>query len=354
MVTATADIVDLAWANLVGQTKAKSILQAAAASTLHAYMFVGPAGSGSLQAAKGFAGLVLAGSAPDSSARERAVRLAAELKHPDVVFIEPEGSTLRVSEAEQAVRAASISPTESSKKVIILPRVDAIEENAIGKLLKVIEEPSESTVFVLLAQEAIPEIVTIASRCVRVDFAPYSVVEIETFLRDDGLEADRASVAALASGGDLDRARLLASDDELSGRAEMWASLPAKLDGRGSTVAGLVADIRDGMDAAVEPLIQKQATELEELDKRASEFGERGSGRSVLVAKHKREARRLRVDEIRFGFATLARHYRDQLVQEPSNESVLSSLQAIQSATESLVRNPNESLLLQSLFYELS
>jgi len=342
---------DLAWDDFFGQAAVVEQLKFSAQNPVHAYLFVGS--TGLLDAAVRFAGSVLAVGADDS---DRVVRLAKSLNHPDLIFVEPEGSTLRVSDAQEVIRISSTTPIESSKKVVIISGVDLIEENAIGKLLKVIEEPPASTVFVLLAQTILPEIVTIASRCVQVKFSPYKTAELQEYLVSMGCDVDRAELAAVSSGGSLERAKLLSTDAGLIERAGLWSKLPSKLDGRGAVVSQLVRDVLLGFDSALEPLLAAQLVELEALDKRAEEFGERGSGRSTLVAKHKREARKLRVDELRFGFAILARHFRDVLVSE-TDESVkkkaMSSIEHIQKASESLIRNPNESLLLQNLFLNI-
>ena len=107
------------------------------------------------------------------------------------------------------------------------------------------------------------------------------------------------------------------------------------------------------MDAAQEPLDLQHVEQLEALDAQVELTGERGSGRGALVAKQKREVRKLRVDEIRFGLATISRRYRDRLI-ERSDPGAEASLAAIQQATDAVRRNPNEALLLQSLFLNLS
>ncbi len=376
------------WAAVVGQETAIARLEAAAASPVHAYLFLGTPGSGSYEAALGFAGLLLAASAtagPGSAAAsvaddaaavdggaageadtERLVRLAAAAKHPDVIVVESEGATIRVAEAEQIIAAGLRSPVEAARKVIVVKGVDAIEEAAIGKLLKVIEEPPASAVFVLLAEEVPPELVTIASRCVTVEFGPLSIQRLEAALLDAGVEPARALAAATAAGGDAARAQLLASDESLAARAESWRSVPTRLDGSGSTVVALVGELRSGMDDAQQALEARHAFELEALEERVEQFGERGSGRAELVARHKREIRRLRVDELRFGLATLSRAYRDLLVGSGEGDrpgtgragsgvdDPRSALRHLQAAAENLIRNPNELLLLQNLLLELS
>ncbi|MDH3295925.1 MAG: hypothetical protein OER95_16535 [Acidimicrobiia bacterium] len=343
------------WAAVVGQREALARLEQAAVNPVHAYMLLGRRGTGTFRAALGFAGLVLAGTveASDVAGRERAVRLALDQTHPDLLIFEPQGSALRVSEAEEIIRAGLRTPVEGSRKVIIAFGVDAIEEAAIGKLLKVLEEPPPSTVFVLLADEVPPEIVTIASRCVPVEFGPLSVIDLQRALVTDGVDPDRAAVAAVAAGGDIDRARLLATDDALADRAELWRRIPDELNGTGSRACELVDEVRAGMDRAQGPLEARQADELAQLEARVEQLGERGSGRADLVARHKREVRRLRSDELMFGLAVLSRVYRDRLVagDDPTAEAALA---AIQAAAENLIRNPNEALLLQDLFLKLS
>ncbi|MFT7599368.1 MAG: DNA polymerase-3 subunit delta' [Acidimicrobiales bacterium] len=340
------------WSAVVGQDVAVSRLTAAADDPVHAYLFLGQPGSGGYAAALGFAALILSdGLDGDGAARAR--RLALNAVHPDVVVVEPEGAALRVEEAREILRAGQISPVEGARKVIVVHAVDVIQEAAIGMLLKLIEEPPSSTIFVLLAEDIPPEIITIASRCVTVEFGPIPLPIIEATLVGEGVSPRRVKIAAAASGGDLGRARLLSTDDALATRAELWKSIPDRLDGKGVTVWELVNQVREGMDGAQEPLVARQAQELEELEARVEATGERGAGRSQLVARHKREVRRLRIDEIRFGLATIARVYRDRLVAGPDPQAA-SALHAVQHAAQALVRNPNEPLLLQSLFLNLA
>jgi len=381
------------WSGVVGQHQAIARLEAAVEAPVHAYLFLGSLGSGSAAAAAGFAGLLLAqaayvdgnvaegseganggsvgvggsdgldastpGAPPPgraalaTAAGARHLHLALELKHPDMMIFEAEGAALRVGEAEQIIRAGLRSPVEGNRKIIIVRGVNAIEEAAIGKLLKVIEEPPPSAVFLLLAEEEPPELVTIASRCVTVEFGALSATQISAALLARGVDETRAHSAAVASGGDFERAMLLAADDGLAARAELWRRVAERLDGTGSTVASIVNELRSGMDGAQGPLLAKHEGEMEQLEERVEQMGERGSGRSDLVARHKRELRRQRADELRFGLATLSRVYRDRLVAAPDPVAD-TALRVVQATTENLIRNPNEPLLLQDLLLQVS
>ncbi len=339
------------WARIVGQKTATNQLRQAAAAPVHAYLLLGPAGVGTFEAALGFAGLVVAGQA-SGPALERALSLAVEAKHPDVVVFEPEGNALRVDEATEIIRVAQISPIEGDRKVVIVRGIDSIQEAAIGKLLKVIEEPPESTVFVLLAEHVPPEIVTIASRCVTVEFGPIASAVLEAALVGDGVSPANAKRAAAASGGDLARARILAGDDDLAARADLWRSVPDRLAGNGSVVWELVAQLRDAMDVSVAALVAHHDAEMAALEAEIEVRGERGSGRTALQARHKRELRRQRTDEIRFGLGLLARRYLERLAADEDADAE-TALAAIQDTASQLVRNPNEVLLLQGLFLRL-
>jgi DNA polymerase-3 subunit delta' len=204
----------------------------------------------------------------------------------------------------------------------------------------------------LLAEEVPPEIVTLASRCVTVEFGPLASHQVAAGLVARGGAEARALSAATASGGDFERALLLAADDGLAARAELWRRVPERLDGTGSTVVALVGELRAGMDGAHGALEAKHAEQLQQLEERVEQLGERGSGRADLVARQKREVRRQRSDELRFGMATLARTYRDRLVAAP-DEGAERALELIQRATENLIRNPNEPLLLQDLLLQM-
>ncbi len=344
------------WADVIGQDAATARLDAAASAPVHAYLLLGSPGSGSYRGALGFAALLLSSAsvaAGDLEAATRHRRLALEGRHPDLVIIEAGGNELLVADAEEMIRQASTSPVEGARKVIVVPSIEVINETAIGKMLKIIEEPPETAIFVLMAQEVPPEIITIASRCVPVEFSPISTMVMETALFAAGVPPKRAKIAAAAANGDMERARLLATDDALVERAALWRSVPDRVDGTGTVVYELVSQVREAMDAAQEPLVAQHAEQLEALEAQVELTGERGSGRSTLVAKQKREIRKLRVDELRFGLATVSRRYRDRLL-ERSDEGAMASLAAIQQTTEAVKRNPNEALLLQSLFLDLS
>ena len=336
---------------LVGQQQAVQRLSAAAATPVHAYLFAGPPGSGKRDAARAFAAALLCPNGGDGTCD--VCRRVLGGVHPDVVVVERSGPYITVEQAREIVRLAMRSPNEGRRKVLVLTDFHLVKE-AAPTLLKVIEEPPESTVFVILADHIPVELETIASRCVRIDFRAIGRDELVATLVREGVERLAAEEAADAANGRLDRARLLASDPDLAARRQAWRRVPGRLDGTGAAVAVVAAELAQLIaTAGVDPLHARHRAELEALEERASRYGERVKHKQV-DEQHRRELRRLRIDELRFGLATLQQAYRDALVDgSGATGQCLDAVDAIVEAAEALERNPNETLLLQALLLRL-
>jgi len=343
---------DDVFAAVIGQPDAIALLRSAARAPVHAYLFLGPRGSGKRAAARAFAGeLLAAGSTGDDAARHR--RLARAEQHADLVIVAPEGRTLRRVEADVIILEGSRSPIEGARKVIVVDRFHTAEPEAAASLLKTIEEPPPTAVFVLLAEELPPEHITIASRCVRVEFVAVSAVAIAEQLIAAGVAPELAAEIAIAANGNADRAGLLAVDERFAARRRAWHDVPSELDGSGGAAGRLVDGLRALIDDAQAPLLERHTREAAELAEWEAQFGTRGSGRKQLEEKHKREVRLLREDELRMGLATLAGRYRAVLVDDVHTALAISAVDRLTKANEALGRNPNEALLLESLLLDL-
>src|SRR5262245_5679709 len=169
MTQATAD----GWSRVVGQERAVEQLRRATERPLHAYLLVGPRGSGTDEAARAFAAAVVA---PDD---ERALDLITRGRHPDVVEIDPADNQIRVEHAQEVIDAAYSSPIEGDRKAIIVFEAERLNEAAANKLLKTLEEPPPRTLIVLVTAVADRLLATVRSRCQRVDFAhlPSTLIE---------------------------------------------------------------------------------------------------------------------------------------------------------------------------------
>ncbi|MDQ6697586.1 MAG: hypothetical protein M3Z46_09030 [Actinomycetota bacterium] len=340
------------FAGVIGQDAAVAFFRSSLRAPVHAYLLVGPHGCGKRATAVGFAAGLLAAIA-DPADRRRTIELALHEQHPDLVVVEREGAAISAVQADDIVRRASRSPMEGSRKVLVLDEFHLVSPAAASKLLKTIEEPPPGTFFLVLAEEVIPDLVTIASRCVRVGLASLPVAVVRDALIASGIDPGTATSVAEYAEGDLTRARLLATDPRLAIRLESWRSMPGRLDGRGSTAALLADEIRANLDAAEVPLRDRQAREIDDLNTRIERYGQRASGSRQLDERHRRARRRLRTDEIRMGFTALARAYRDEMLVAVDPQAAIDAIAAIHAAAEALIRNPNEELLLVALLLAL-
>ena len=351
------------FSDVIGQAAAVEALRAAARRPVHAYLFCGPPGTGRRQAARAFAAALLC---PRGGCGEcDACRRALEGTHPDLVVVERTGPAVGVDEARRLVGLSQHRPFESTRQVLVVGDVHLAIRSAPA-LLKTLEEPPPSTVFVLIADDVPPELVTVASRCVTIDFKPIGEEDVARWLVDRGVSADEAAEIAVDCGGDLERARLLAEDPGHAARVALWRSVPDRLDGSGAAAATLAREVLAAGEAGLAPLRAHQAAELERLTEEARTMGERGLPRRKEIAdRHHREERQLRTGELRAGLGVLARAYRDRLVDAlrgggspgaPVTEAVPYERAAaiVSETTATLERNPNERLLLEALFVRLS
>jgi len=316
-------------------------------------LFVGPGGAGKRRAATVFAGELLAAADPDNAERHR--RLAVDESHADVHILDPVGNNLRRDEeAEPLIVQASRSPVEGKRKVLIVNRFHTATAAAAASLLKTIEEPPATSIFVLLAEDVPPEHITIKSRCTRVDFPPIAAEAIADVLVAEGLAPpEQAPIIAAAASGSVERARTLVADDRLVARRDAWWSIPDRLDGTGAAVAVMVEEVRALIDDASKAKVAQHDAELEAMDAREEQLGTRGSGRKDLEARHRRELRQFRTEELRFGLATLATRYREAIVAGDDRRGLLDGIDALRHTQDALVRNPNEALALQALLLRL-
>ncbi len=346
----TEAALDDPFAAIAGQPEAVAQLRAALHSPVHAYLFVGPPGAGKRNAALALAGELLGEDARrhgDTAALERHRRLARSESHADLTIVEREGPFITREQARAIVTQSVRSPVEGARRVLVLTEFHLVVD-AAPVLLKAVEEPPPSTVFLILADEVTPELVTIASRCVLIRFAPLDPAVVAERLAAEGIDPGVAEVAARAAGGDLRRARILATDEALGRRAELWAAIPRRLDGTGAAVAAAVGELLAALDEALTSIDERHKAEVAEQTARDDRYGVKTPVKP-LEDRQRRERRRFRMGELRFGLAVLARAYRERL----ADATRLEPFDAIQQAAEALERNPNEKLLLERLLVRL-
>ena len=349
------------FADIPGQAAAIAELRAAVAHPVHAYLLVGPPGSGKRHAASAFAAALLCehGGCGECSNCDRALRNA----HPDLLIAEREGASYLIDDIRRLSALAQRRPLEAARTVIVIPEAHLLGRYAAA-FLKTLEEPPTTTIFVLLADDLPRDLETIRSRCVEIDFEPLTLETVAEWLVGHGIEPARATELAEGAAGDAHRALLLAEDEGYASRLMLWREIPSLLDGSGATAAELALRLNDSLKEATAPLEAAQASELAQLDELAKAMGERGvPGRSKIVERHRREIRRYQTTELRAGLGVLSRVYRDLLLAELAEPGggrpealgrSAAAVDQIAALAGELHRNPRMPLGLEQLLVSLS
>ncbi len=266
------------------QPRARTALAAAlAAGPAHAYLFRGPRGAGKRAAARAFAAEILATGAEDpDDVRRRA--LLDPSPHPDLVWLAPSGAQHMVEEVrERVIRSAAYRPFEGGKRVFVIEAAEAMRDESQNALLKTLEEPPPFVHLILLSSEPAALLETIASRCQPVDFAPLPLEAVEAALRASAADAegrgarprgdtsaDELAAAARLSGGDLDLARFLLTEEGRKLRADAtamdWEALLADAEAAGEEAE---AAVRETLEEEKEAGMKRSARDLSDAAKRA-------------------------------------------------------------------------------------
>lgn len=310
------------WDELVGQESAVAILSRAVAGQTHAmshaWLLTGPPGSGRSNAARAFAAAL---QCPDAGCGDcSACRTALSGSHPDVTLVRTEQLSIGVDEVHSLVRRAAMSPTLGRRQVLVIEDADRITERGADALLKAIEEPALTTVWVLCAPTADDVVVTIRSRCRRVGLITPSPAAIAALLeRRDAIDPHLAAFAARVAQGHIGRARALARDEAARNRRHEVLALPPDLVNLGACLRA-AANIVDATQAEAQAqTAERDAAERAELTE-ALGFGATGTRpRNAQAAvkeledQQKARLKRLQRDALDRVLTELTAYYRDVL-----------------------------------------
>src|ERR1700678_2144910 len=108
------------YAGIVGQDKALASLRAAALRPVHAYLFVGPPGTGKAVAATSCAAALLCPNTPGGDGTCETCRRVLAGVHPDVINVEREGAAISIDTAREVTLLAATGPLEGDRKILIL------------------------------------------------------------------------------------------------------------------------------------------------------------------------------------------------------------------------------------------
>jgi DNA polymerase-3 subunit delta' len=172
-------------------------------------IFSGPAGVGkrlvataTAQALNCLAAVRAADLELDACGRCAACARIARGVHPDVLVIQPgETGSIKIEQVRQMIEATGYRPFEGRRRVVIIDEADALVVQAQHALLKTLEEPPSSSIFLLITARPDALLPTVQSRCPRLRFQPLTADEVAAILVAGGRgETDARAVAAIANG----------------------------------------------------------------------------------------------------------------------------------------------------------
>ena len=272
------------FSDVIGQSSAKEALRRMVQSDRlpHALLLLGPEGSGTLPMALALSQYILClERGPEEACGQCPnCQKAAHFVHPDWHFSFPTVGTKAVSEnfltewrealgrnpylnanewllhigtenqqgnitaveCLQIVRKLSLKAFEGEVKILLmwLPEYLAKEGN---RLLKMIEEPPDQTIFILAAENQELILNTILSRCQLVSLPPLSDEEVEQgLIRQKGLDPGKAQAAAQLANGNFLEALSLVQDMESDHASRFLDWLRHCYRGNGAVLAPWVED----------------------------------------------------------------------------------------------------------------
>ncbi|RAV29375.1 DNA polymerase III subunit [Sinomicrobium soli] len=136
--------------------------------------------------------------------------------------IENKQGQIGVDEAQDIVKSLSLKSYEGGYKVMIIWMAEKMNIAAANKLLKLIEEPPQKTLFLLLAKDEGQILQTILSRCQILHFPPLSEIAVRTGLTARGIPENEAVKIAHQANGDYNKALVLADKDQNDLTFETW------------------------------------------------------------------------------------------------------------------------------------
>jgi DNA polymerase III subunit gamma/tau len=186
--------------------------------TVHAYLFVGPRGTGKTSTARILA-KALNCTKPDKNGDpcDQCNTCIAIKKGSFMDLIEIDAASNRgIDDIRELKNRVKLAPTTGKTKVYIIDEVHMLTSEAFNALLKTLEEPPKNTVFILCTTELhkVPE--TIKSRCQVFKFKRATIKQLTTKLeaiaKEEGFaieKTDLETIARASMGGFRDAETML-------------------------------------------------------------------------------------------------------------------------------------------------
>lgn len=261
----------------------------------HAQLFVGPEGSGTLPLAIAYAQYLLCKNCnnENSGGNEACNLKFDQFAHPDLHFIYPTITTdevkskpksidfiqdwraflksslygslfdwykllgtenkqgeIRVDDSQEILKTLSLKSYEGGYKVMIIWMAEEMNISASNKILKILEEPSETTLFILIAEKEEAIIQTIRSRCQVLHFNKLSEKSIaEALVQHHAVDENLALKIAHQAQGNFNKALKLIHEEGDEIQFEQWFVLWVRAAFRAKGNAAAIHDLIEWSEA---------------------------------------------------------------------------------------------------------
>jgi DNA polymerase III subunit delta' len=155
----------------------------------------------------------------DACGRCSACTKIARGVHPDVLVVEPgESGSIKIDQVRDIVDRAAYRPFEGRRRAVIIDEADALVPAAQNALLKTLEEPPPSSVFMLVTARPDVLLPTVRSRCPQLRFRPLAAGDVAEALMARGLSEKEARAIAATADGSLGQALEASAGDLVEAR----------------------------------------------------------------------------------------------------------------------------------------
>jgi DNA polymerase-3 subunit delta' len=248
--------------------------------------------------------------------------------HADIVRIQPSGSFIKIAQIRSLAHTLSMRPYEAKTRVVVITAAQALNAAASNALLKILEEPPNRTMLVLIATQKSALLPTIVSRCQCIRFNPISRENMAVLLREKHeLTPQAAGILAAMANGSYSRAQTMVRSNWLNRRK--WLI---------DEIHGLTVNKIGGLLA----LAEKISAEREELSETLEVI--KVWFRDLIIGRydHGKIINQDAADKIKTASETV------------SVPSLLSKLDAIQQAQNRITANTNLRLSMENLLIKLA
>ena len=368
------------FSGLIGQEQAIAALERAlkpapdgsGQEMTHAWLFTGPPGSGRSNIAKAFAAALICKASGCGECTDCNTALAGT--HPDIELVDVNGLSIKIDEIREIVTRSSWGASVSKWRVVVIEDCDRMTEAAANALLKALEEPGASTIWLLCAPTLHDVLPTIRSRCRHINLRTPTKSEISDYLMSNfDVSNQEAELAAEISQGHVGKAKRFLKDGEAKSiRGNVFNLLfSVKSESDAIGVAGeLLKLAQERAELRLTPILESESEELKSVMQSGSRGMVSGGARALKELEKDQKARTNRVikDEIDGFLLDYTTFFRDCLagdgpiinsdfknqiteatlkLSEGSLNFLISTLNQVR---ELLTTNASQSLLLESFF----